>query len=121
MPDITNPAALLLNFTASAAIGADLEGLAERKPDTLQGVIVEIGGARLSIYVDDDLNLHTALETREGQENSALVKQPWYLSDDFTWICSRNDVALLCHQPEPPKSTEEVLEAIPVLAGAGHG
>jgi hypothetical protein len=120
MPDITNPAALLINFTASAAIGSELEGLDEPTPDTLQGIVAEIGGKRLFIYVDDDLNLHTVLETREGEEDPELLKRPGDLPDNFTWICSRDDITVLRDRPEMPDA-DQLNEAIPVLAGAGHG
>jgi hypothetical protein len=112
MPEITNPAALLINFTAGAAIGSELEGLAEPKSEALQGVIVEIGGRRLLIYADDDLNLHTALETREADEDINLLKQPGDLPDDFTWICSRDDITVLRDRPKLPEL---------VLTGAGRG
>jgi hypothetical protein len=112
MPEVTSPAALLINFTAGAAIASELEGLAEPKSDALQGVIVEIGGKRLFIYVDDDLNLHTALETREADEDPHLLKQPGDLPEDFTWICSRDDITLLRDRPQLPELA---------LTGAGHG
>lgn len=119
MPEITNPAALLINFTASAAIGSELEGLDEPKSDALQGVIVEIGGKRLFIYVDNDLNLHTALETREGEEDPELLKQPGDLPDDFAWICSRDDLTLL-HDRPMPIAADDAGETIPVPVGAGY-
>jgi hypothetical protein len=121
MPEITNPAALLINFTASAAIGSELEGLTEPTPDTFQGVVAEIGGKRLFIYVDDDLNLHTALETREAEEDPDLLKQPGDLPDDFTWICSRDENTVLRDRPVPAESAEELDEAIPVLVRASRG
>ncbi|ACU77819.1 hypothetical protein Caci_9006 [Catenulispora acidiphila DSM 44928] len=119
MPEITNPAALLINFTASAAIGSELEELDEPKSDALQGVIVEIGGKRLFIYVDNDLNLHTALETREAEENPELLKRPGDLPDDFAWICSRDDLTLL-HDRPMPIAADDAGETIPVPVGAGY-
>jgi hypothetical protein len=121
MPDITNPAALLINFTASAAIGSELEGLTEPTPDTFQGIVAEIGGKRLFIYVDDDLNLHTALETREGDENPDLLKQPGDLPDDFTWICSRDDATLLHDGPAPPVLVPHCEDAMRELVEAHYG
>ncbi|NUQ95380.1 MAG: hypothetical protein HOY79_02035 [Streptomyces sp.] len=112
MPEVTSPTALLINFAAGAALGSELEGLAEPKSDALQGVIVEIGGKRLFIYVDDDLNLHTALETREAEEDPDLLKQPGDLPDDFTWICSRDGITLLRDRPQLPELA---------LTGVGHG
>ena len=121
MPKITNPAALLINFTADAASASEIEALTQPTADTLQGVIVEIGRKRLFIYVDDDLNLHTALETREGEEDPELLKQPGDLPDEFTWICSRDDVTVLRDRPEWPEPVDSANEAIPALTGAGRG
>jgi len=121
MPIVTNPAALLINFTASAAIGSELEGLDEPKSDALQGVIVEIGGKRMFIYVDNDLNLHTVLETRECEEDPELLKQPGDLPDGFAWICSRDDVTLLRDRPMQAESADALDEAMQILAGTSYG